>query len=183
MKKAYLVTEGPADAEIIKKLLPDDIVQDIEFVVGSGLYSAQSLARSILAVKETPVALVLNADMTNEASIQEKEDFYREALRQASSGAKFEVFLAKPGVDTFVFQNPHFMEWLAEQNYSKADLNTLRSHSGEFLYKSESKNSQDVLLLENILDDIDRKTIKAIQKSTFINDLIKFLSSVIGKKK
>src|SRR5215470_18043041 len=106
MKKAYIVTEGPKEAEILRKFLPNSLVRDTEFVVGSGRYSAQSLARSILAVKQLPVALVLDAEVTDKGATEEKEEFYRESLHQASSGVKFGVFLAAPTVEALFFQHP-----------------------------------------------------------------------------
>lgn len=178
MKKAYLVTEGQTDADILKKLLPGNIVRDTEFVVGAGLYSAQSLARSLLAVKQSPVALVLDAETTDKGAIQEKEEFYREALRQASSSVKFEVFLAEPEVETFFYQLPSFKEWLAK-HYPKAERNPDSLHHKRLL----NRNGQGVVSVEDILRDVDKKTVKAIQRSAFMNGLVKFLTSVVGKKK
>jgi hypothetical protein len=42
MKRAYVVTEGLTDVEILKKILPKNIVRNIEFVAGSGSSSALS---------------------------------------------------------------------------------------------------------------------------------------------
>lgn len=99
MKKAYVITEGPFDAEILKQLLSAKVLRDTEFVVAHGRYGAQSVARTLLATRHIPVALVVDADTTDEARIAEQKDFLEELLRQASSGTRFQVFLIKPGFD------------------------------------------------------------------------------------
>lgn len=73
MKRAYVITEGQYDAEFLKKVLPAELLEKIDFVARHGLYTLQSLARSILAVKQQPVALVVDADTNEQTSAQERE--------------------------------------------------------------------------------------------------------------
>jgi len=97
MKLAYVVVESASAAGRVNALLSQDMAKRVKLVTGQGRYSAHSLARSLLATREAPVALILNADSSNERLIQEQEDFYMESLRQASSGAKFQVFFIERG--------------------------------------------------------------------------------------
>jgi 5S rRNA maturation endonuclease (ribonuclease M5) len=74
MTLAYIITEGKTDIEILKRLLPQYLIEDIKFVAGEGQYGVRSLATSLLATRSTPVAIVLDADTENENQIYEKSD-------------------------------------------------------------------------------------------------------------
>ncbi|WP_196514381.1 hypothetical protein [Nostoc sp. WHI] len=49
MTQAYVITEGFQDVVVLRRLLPQTIIQKIKFVEGSGQYGARSLASTILA--------------------------------------------------------------------------------------------------------------------------------------
>jgi len=91
MTQVYVVTEGKLGAEILKRLLPEDILRNTKFIAGSGIYSAQSLACSILVAKRAPVALVVDADTKDRLTIREREDFLNELLRRASPGIEISL--------------------------------------------------------------------------------------------
>jgi hypothetical protein len=99
MKKAYIITESESDAEILKKLVPKSIARNTEFVAGSSRYSAQSLARSILAVRRLPVVLVVDAETENRDAVRYQEELLTESLRQVSPGIPFDVLVAVPRVE------------------------------------------------------------------------------------
>ncbi len=96
MKRAYVITEGKTDTDILKKLLPPSSIADVEFVNGSGGYAAQSLARTILSIRGRPVALVLDADTMDEQAIQEKLAFLHQTLHPTATSIAFEAFIAVP---------------------------------------------------------------------------------------
>ena len=63
MSRTYVVTEGDTDVAVLKRVLPEGIVASAEFVpAGGGMDSARSLARSLLASRQRPVALVVDAE-------------------------------------------------------------------------------------------------------------------------
>ncbi len=176
MKQAYVVTEGKSDVELLKKVLPKSIVKDVEFIAGSGRYSAQSLTRSILAVKQLPTAIVADSDTEDESTIQEQKDFLRESLHQASAGIQFEIFLAVPEIEIVFFQEPTLLEKLAHQNFSNIEWEMAKSHPKEFL-KKHVKNSGA------LLKNLDNQAIEVIRRHPLVSGLSQFLSSVIDEGK
>lgn len=105
MPAAYIVTEGCADAEILKRCLPEELTRDVYVAVGEERSSAMSLAGSILVVKSRPVALVVDAGSEDEAAIEERRDFTAAFLRRTSGGVPFEVFVAVPVFEAVFFES------------------------------------------------------------------------------
>src|SRR4051812_48948696 len=96
MTGAYVVTEGTDDLAILKRVLPEQLVNDVKLYNGGGKYGARSFASSILGVREFPVALVVDADTENESLIREQRNFLNELLSNSSVSNRFEVFQAVP---------------------------------------------------------------------------------------
>ncbi|MEW6125786.1 MAG: hypothetical protein AB1757_01875 [Acidobacteriota bacterium] len=178
MKKAYIITEGSFDAELLKKLLPKNKTRDIEFVVGSGRYSAQSLARTLLANRQIPVALVLDADTTNEKNIQEQKDFLEELLRQAASDTKFEVFLVEPEMEALLVETPSIIEKLTKKHFSKMELRLAKLHPRKFLADALEESNQTGGKRLQLVKDLDEQAIKALRRHPLVTSLNSFLSSI-----
>lgn len=176
MKRPYVVTEGKVDAQILRAVLPENVTANVEFVVGSGRYSMQSLARSILAVRQLPVAVVIDADTDDKIAIQEQLEFVRGALRQASAGAAFEVFFAVPEIESLLFQDRSFIEEFANQSFSDTEWEITKSRPKQTLAAIlERKNSS----LQQMLSQLTENTIEVIRKHPPVNELLRFLSSLI----
>jgi hypothetical protein len=179
MKQAAVVAEGKSDITILKHLLPEDIVKKVEFIEGQGRYSAQSLARSLLAVKRLPTALVVDTDTSDKRIIQEQEDFLQESLRQASPGVPFSVFLAIPEVEVLLLENPDAIEKLIHQKLSDADWNIARLQPKEFLSQALKKPLSTVEV-KMLLENFGEQAFEAARNHPLVVRLGEFLSSVIS---
>jgi hypothetical protein len=175
MMRAYVVTEGQVDAEILKGLLPENIVKDTEFVVGSGRYSAQSLARSVLAVRQLPVALVVDADTEDETMIQEQSDFLQESLRQASPGVRFQVFLAVPTIEILLFQDQSLLEELTGRKFSDQEWQIAKLKPKKFL--TDLLDTSPLTLTE-LLDNLTDEALGTLRKYPPVSTLAEFLASM-----
>ncbi len=82
MTLAYILTETDRDIEILRRLLPKKLSQDIQFIAGASSYRGRSLASSLLASRKTPIALVTDADTNKESQIFEKKDLINYVLSQ-----------------------------------------------------------------------------------------------------
>ena len=80
MTLAYIVTEGQFDREILEKLLPKPLLQETAIIAAGGKYAAQSLASTILPIKQLPVALVIDGDTQDEHRIREQADLLNQLL-------------------------------------------------------------------------------------------------------
>ena len=182
MKQVYIITEGQSDQEILKAVLPKEVVQNenVEFIVGSGRYSAQSLACSVLAVEQVPTALIVDADTSNKAAIQEQRDLLSFSLRQASPGIKFEVFLAVPEMEILLVQNLDLVQQLTNgQEFSELELEFAKLRPKEFLLRFLKPAESYIVTLREILENLNEQTIKAIQEYPLVKQLDEFLRSLV----
>jgi hypothetical protein len=108
--KAYIVTEGELGRSLLQRLLPADLTEAVAVVTASGGSGAVSMARSLLATRQSPVALVLDADSISPDFVRERSRGLRELLRSVSSGPDSEVFLAVPELEGIFFQAPNLLE-------------------------------------------------------------------------
>lgn len=179
MTQAYVVTEGKSDAEILKRLLPEAIVANTEFVAASGRYGAQSLASTILAVKRRPVALVVDADTEDQFLVREREEFSRELLRQTASGVPFAVFTAVPELEAVFFQDKSVLERLTDQKLEDGEWTIAKHHPKESLTAVLGERS---LAVQTMLDDLPEGIIRVLQQHTLVSALAQFLSSTAGER-
>jgi hypothetical protein len=161
--------------KILEKLLPNELVQNIGFIAGSGRSSAHSLTSSILAAKKFPVALVLDADTDNEQAIQEQKEFLHEMLRYVSADIPFEIFFAVPEIEVLFFEERSFIEKLINHKVSNVEWKLARSKPKNYL-KDYNITS------ETILKILDQGIIETIRKHPLIVGLTDFLTFVIVEK-
>lgn len=107
--KAYIVTEGEFSATLLAKLLADEVQLDTHIVSASGKSDAQSLARSLVAARRRPVALVLDANTSEDGLVAEQRLVSRELLAMASPGIPIEVFMAVPSIERLFFAEPELL--------------------------------------------------------------------------
>ena len=176
MKLAYILTESDKDIEILQKLLPKKLTQDIQFIAGGSSYRARSLATSLLATRKTPVALVIDADTNNESQIFEKKDLINYVLSQASSGIIFQVSLADPEIESVFLQDKSLIEKIAKRQFNDLEWQLAQSKPKEFL-ETVLDNKQS--LNDKILGNLNDEEIKILQQHPLIQEIKGFLSSII----
>lgn len=176
MKKACVITEGQTDIDILKRVLPPRLTTDVEFVAGGGWSGAQSSAVTILAKRQIPVALIIDADTNDEQAIQEKLDVSRWSLNQAAAQVPFDVFLAIPQIEAVFFQDRPFLEDVTNRRFSDLEWKLMKLQPKELFADSPKEKSR---LLQNILGRLNQDSIKTLQTHPLIKSLISFLSSVV----
>ncbi len=173
MMSAYLITEGKTDESLLKSLLPKDIVQGVSFITAGGRYGSLSLARSILAVRQAPVALVVDADTDNPALAAEQEDFLRESLRQASPGIPFEVFVVIPALEAILTSSRSVLERLLGQSVSDEEFTLARSNPKQFLL-SRAKGDSPLSLMGRL----DSQELNELKTHPLLQRITEFLASL-----
>lgn len=101
---AYVVTEGEADQALLLRLAPPDLLTDVE-VVAAGESSVVSMARSLLVRRQVPVALVLDAESSDERAVQERRASTEEVVRSVSGDLPVAVILAVPELEVVLFHD------------------------------------------------------------------------------
>jgi predicted ATP-dependent endonuclease of OLD family len=178
MKKALIITEGKHDAEVLQKILPQEILEKIQIVPSGG--SALSLARTVLVTKQIPTVLLVDADSNDERTILGKQSDLNESLSSVSIGTKFKVFLIIPEMEVLFLENPKFVKNVSRNHkeFSPFELQLAKSNPKKFLSEI-IENTDSKELYQKLFKDLDEETLLAMKNHKIIKDLTEFLSSVL----
>lgn len=176
MTMAYVITESELDREILQKILPENLVDNTNFVAGAGRYSAQSLASTILAIKSLPVALIIDADTEDELAVKEQSALLDGLLYHSSPGIPFSVFLAVPELEAIFLQDRSLIETIINRELSYIEWQFAKSNPKDFLKSLNiGSNAQSIQIILNNLNPVQ---IHILQQHPLIARLINFLSSL-----
>jgi len=176
MIRAYVVTEGDADARILRRLLPDELTQDAKFVVAGGRSAAESLARSLRIAKQAPVALVFDTDTTDQESVDEQREFLESYLKHGSGAAPFEVFPAVPQIETVFFEDRSLVERVTRRKFSDLEWRLAKGQPKQLLRDALPDGADPV---ERVLAAVDRESLESLRRHPLLRRLGEFLSSVL----
>lgn len=183
MTKAFIITEGKSDIEILHALLPPQSLVGVECIAGTERSSAISLARTILLADHIPVALVLDADTTNRSAIREESAFLRMSLAEVSYGTKYAFFLSVPEIEIVFLEDWDFVGQQIgkpKQAFTHFELEYAQLQPKKFLF-SQMEDIPYPQALTQLLARLDARTIERIQQNPLVRDLNNFLVSVIEK--
>ena len=175
MTLAYIVLEGNKNQEIIEKLLPKNLIQDVKIVVGESQYEVRSLASSLIATRHIPVILILDANTDNESQVFEKRDLVNYLLRRAAATTPFQVSLAIPEIEIIFLQNKSLIEKIAQREFNDLEWQLAQSKPKEFL---ETVLGKEQSINEKIFSNINDEEIKILQQHPLIQEIMEFLSSL-----
>lgn len=148
--KCYVVCEGLADQLLLEGILKDEFLTDgteVVVVRGGGWSGAESMARSILAVRQAPVALVVDADSSDPQLTREREAFLNASLGEFRS--RFQVFVVVPEIEVLLFKSPELLE-RAGLELSERDL--LRAQYEPKRVLNELADGQPLDLVQRLVD-------------------------------
>ena len=134
--------------------------------------SARSLARSLLASRQRPVALVVDADTSDQLEVQERVDFLDYYLRQGAGATRFGVFAAVPEIEVLFFEDRAFVERIAQEHFSERAWELAKRHPKDCLTGGPT--------IEALLADLPGETLHKIQQHALVRDLTEFLSGVVS---
>ena len=175
MTLSYIVLEGNKNQEILEKLLPKNLIQDVKIVVGDSQYEVRSLASSLIATRHIPVILILDANTDNESQIFEKTDLINYLLRRAAAKTPFQVSLAIPEIEIIFLQNKALIEKIAQRQFNDLEWKFAQSKPKEFL---ETVLGKEQSMNEKIFSNINDEEIKILQQHPLMQEIMIFLSSL-----
>jgi hypothetical protein len=175
--KTWIVLEGESNLAFLKALLPDEIQTVTEFVIVGGRSNISSIARTVLVKHREPVAVVLNADTLDPATIWEKQVTTEQLLRAVSGGTRFKLILCIPALEAVFFNAPEILErifpkWPILMNpmyYSKLPKEALAD-----LFT----NGGGPTTLSEFLDALTEEDAEHLRATGPIRELINFVSEV-----
>jgi hypothetical protein len=173
----YLVCEGAYDAQLLRCVLPEELLYNLEIIPAGGFSAIKSLARSLIVRRQAPVLIVMDADVIIPDQVSERLKDTEEIIGSVAANTPVKVILAVPTIETIFFQDVSLLARLfgympSSDVFSlaiyqpKQVLQQLISQSGK--YQSQSQ------LIEQLINE----DLSAIRATTVIKEIIQFLQSV-----
>lgn len=171
MTTVHIVVEGQTDQRLLAQLLRD-LEARIQFHVAGGKHAAHSLARTLQIKYGEPVALVLDADTTDDRMALEEQTTYESYLSFTAKGVPFIVILFRPDLEEIFFESPQVLAELSGKTLKENDI---------FLGKAAPKPYLKVLGIEwaQLLETLKEQHVQALRKVGVIAKLRDFVHGVI----
>ena len=97
---AYLVVEGPRDADLLRSLVQAGWLEGVEIVPAHGLANAKGRARSLLVSRRVPLAILIDSDATSPEVVLERRQGVEEVVGIVAGRTPFRVLVAVPDLET-----------------------------------------------------------------------------------
>jgi hypothetical protein len=105
--RTHVLVESNQSAIVLAKLLSAEQEAGlIEISASAPSSSLYSTARTLLAVRGEPVALLLDADSTNPEAVARRQFTAEEVVGDVASSAPFRVLVAVPALEALLFLRP-----------------------------------------------------------------------------
>ena len=147
--------------------------------LGRPLSSIYSTARTLLAVRRVPVALVLDAGSTDPDMVSRQRQSVEEVIGEAAYRAPFRLLLAVPALQSLLFTRPDLLARAfgegADQDGRVLDIGRL-SHREAF--KRLDPNASEDATFGKLLQQINSEDIAALRQESPVRELIAFLNEV-----
>lgn len=176
MTKAYIVVEGPTDAEILRTLLDKDILQDVKFLNGEGKYGAEIMARSLLLDKHIPVLLVIDADTNDLDAIHSYQQDLEFLTRRAAVGTPYKIVQAIPSIESVFLWERSIFEKFIDRKFSDLEWE-LGQENPRKLLNQYSGGAQE--FIQQTLDNLSEDTRQTWRKHPIVHEISTFLSDLL----
>lgn len=204
MSTAYVIVEDRTDTELLQALLLPEVVERVRIHSTGSKPSIPSYARSVLDLRQRPVAVVMDSDSTESESVLSQKREVEELLRMQSLTIPFTVVMAVPCVEVILFSAPKLLErmfgtTISDETLSEArrdprrvllgldkQLNTAVTTAvtpphlkdGEGAFRGAIAAGAASLLLARCLRELTPDDVEEMQKHPVVRELNKFLTSV-----
>jgi hypothetical protein len=174
---AYLVCEGARDVQLLRRILPGELLSNVEIIPAGGLSAIKSLARSLIVRRQAPVVIVMDADVITPEQVEERLKDTEEIVESVAVNTPVKVILAVPSIETIFFQDVSLLSRLLGYAPSQDMLSLAIYQPWQALREliSQSKKYQSQSQLIEQLTDED---LEILRKTSVIQEIIQFLQSV-----
>jgi hypothetical protein len=147
--------------------------------LGRPLSSIYSTARTILAVRREPVALVLNADTTDPAAVSTRRQEVEEVIGEAASRAPFRWLLAVPALQSLLFSRPDLLTRTFGKGMFALDrVLDIGRFSPREAYRLLDPNGSEEATFGRLLEALSAEDLAALRKEPPVRELIAFVTEI-----
>lgn len=175
---AYIVCEGSFDVQLLKIVIPEELLNKVEVVAAGGLSAVKSLARSLIVRRQVPVGVVIDADSVAPEVVKERLKSVEELVESVSANIPFKVIAAVPEMEIIFFQDIALLSRLLGYEPSQDMLTSAAFQPCKTLQKLLSQSHHEKHSFSQIINQLTNEDLKILRQAPFIQELIHFLQSV-----
>ena len=171
---AYVVTEEPFDVALLSRVLPPELREGVEIVAAGGVSAAKSLARSLLVRRQTPVAIVIDADAVSPEVVQERRQSVEEVVESVAGNVPVKVIVAVPHLEAILYQDPALLENVFGQAISDSLRTLVSTYPGHTLEQLAAQPPH-IPNREQLVRALTPSAAQLLQQAAPIQELVAFL--------
>lgn len=171
--KAYVITEGRFDADLLTRILGPAVLQSVAVGESKGVSSAISLARSVIAVRQKPIAFFADSDALADHAIERRRQEIGELIGLAAGSTPFKIILAVPEIEVLFFQSTEMAERIFGRTFSGTELEFAQLQPAKKFKELTSQRSR-----EEILALLNEEDVEAMRNAPPIQELLSFLAQL-----
>lgn len=176
MTKAYIVVEGPSDAQILRALLDETLLENVKFINGEGKYGAETMARSLLLDRYLPVILIIDADTSNPEAIHSYQQDLDFLTRSAAVGTPYQILQAVPTIEAIFLQDRPLFEQLIGRQFTDLEWQLGQKQPRELLNQYPEGALQ---FIQATLSQLTEQTRHTLRQHSLIQDITTFLTTQV----
>ncbi|MGI0493296.1 hypothetical protein ACN4EG_16045 [Alkalinema pantanalense CENA528] len=174
---AYIVCEGEHDAQLLKRLLPEKFVGNTEVVAAGGLSAVKSLARSLVVRRQSPVAIVADADAVVLDQVEQRLKDIEEIVGNISANTPVKVVLAVPTLEIIFFQDISLLSRLLGY-IPPQDIFSLAVYQPKQVLEKLIAQSKILRSQSQLVEQLTYEELEILREAPVIQEIIQFLQSV-----
>jgi hypothetical protein len=176
-----VISQGNTAGKLLATLIAEEQSRGgVEVRVATGQSSFYSYARTLLAVKRIPVAVVMDADTPEPEAALERQQSAEEVIGDAASGVPFRVIVAVPSLDILFFQRPELLRRVFGDAINEHVMELAQLSPKRTIQKLAPDQSYEDVRTE-LLRAMDASDVQALRESPPIRDLRDFIAMVVGR--
>ena len=178
MKLAYILTEGVFAAELLKRVVPEDMRDVVDIFDHEGSSSVVSGACTLLIDEQVPVLVLIDSHEYNGSTIRQQLYITREVLYSVSSGVLCEAYIADPESEGFLAWDRGVLEQAVQRPVSDAEWDAARTAPRDTL--TAWLGSEEAIIAT--LDHLDAAAIERLRQHPQLHNLLTVLDEAITEQ-
>jgi hypothetical protein len=176
---AYLFVAEDSDACILKHLIPATLAPEVQIVSAKGMGSLASVARTALATRRKPAAVIVDAYSVKPEVISDRRQNLEDLIWLVAGRVPVKVVMAVPELRRIFFDDPRLLPKLLGRELPAEALIRARYEPGAVLKELLAQDSriQSIEQLVAALSPEDFETLKSAppipELNQFLNDVLK----------
>lgn len=175
-----VLAESNFDGMLLSTLLAEEQKAGaVEVGVAHGLTSGYSLARTMLAVKRKPVAVVIDADSPEPEVATERKRRAEEVLGDAAGGVPFRVIVAVPELEVLFFKRLNLLKKAFGKKGDEHVIELAQLSPRRAIKKLAPDEPYEKARFQ-LLRAMTPADVKALRGTDLIQDLLDFIKTGVG---